>query len=61
MAIQGYLSSTQVFSADDFRRVFDGSRTDRNLLNRAVRNGRVDRPRRGLYVSKSGPLRRPRH
>jgi predicted transcriptional regulator of viral defense system len=58
MAIQEYLSANQVFSADDFRRAFADSRTDRNLLNRAVRAGRVGRPKRGLYVSRVGPFSR---
>ncbi|MCL1840723.1 MAG: hypothetical protein FWF75_03085 [Propionibacteriaceae bacterium] len=54
MAIQEYLSANHVFDADDFRRAFPGSRTDRNLLNRAVAAGKVDRPKRGLYISKTG-------
>jgi len=58
VAIQEYLSNTQVFNAADFRQEFGESLTDRNLLVRAVRRGRVDRPRRGLYVSKTGPYSR---
>ncbi|MDR1513328.1 MAG: hypothetical protein LBS56_07605 [Propionibacteriaceae bacterium] len=58
MAIQEYLSANQVFSADDFRHAFPGSRTDVNLLSRAVAAGRVGRPKRGLYVSKVGPFSR---
>jgi len=53
MAIQQYLNTTQVFTAEDFRRAFPDSVTDRNLLVRAVGNGRVDRLRRGLYVSRA--------
>jgi predicted transcriptional regulator of viral defense system len=58
VAIQEYLSANQVFSAGDFRRAFPGSRTDRNLLNRAVAAGRVGRPKRGLYTSRVGPFSR---
>ena len=54
MAIQQFLADRQVFTARDFAQVFPGSQTDRNLLSRAVRNGAVDHPRRGLYVSKAG-------
>ncbi|MCL2463861.1 MAG: hypothetical protein FWF28_02165 [Micrococcales bacterium] len=58
MAIQEYLNTHQVFTADDFRRAFPASRTNRNLLNRAVTNGHVDRPKRGLYVSRVGAYSR---
>jgi len=54
VAIQEYLGTNQVFTADDFRRAFPDSVTDRNLLTRAVLAGQVDRPKRGLYVSKTG-------
>ncbi|MDR1442989.1 MAG: hypothetical protein LBJ02_11540 [Bifidobacteriaceae bacterium] len=54
MAIKEYLDTHEAFSISDFERAFPGSRTDRNLLSRAVGRGAVDRPRRGLYVSRSG-------
>ncbi|MDR0592005.1 MAG: hypothetical protein LBG60_01860 [Bifidobacteriaceae bacterium] len=54
MAIKGYLDTHGAFSIGDFERSFPGSQSDRNLLSRAVRRGAVDRPRRGLYVSRSG-------
>jgi predicted transcriptional regulator of viral defense system len=54
VAIQAYLDTTQVFTASDFRRAFGDSVTDHNLLARAVRRGRVERVRRGVYVSKIG-------
>lgn len=58
MAIREYLSTHHVFTADEFRHAFAGSVTDRNLLTRAVLAGQVDRPKRGLYVSKTGPFSR---
>jgi predicted transcriptional regulator of viral defense system len=58
MAIQEYLETHHVFSAADFAEAFPGSHTDRNLLTRAVTSGRVDHPKRGLYVSKTGPYSR---
>jgi len=58
VAIQEYLSTHEVFTADEFRRDFPGSVTDRNLLTRAIRAGKVDRLKRGLYVSKTGPFSR---
>lgn len=54
MAIQAFLRSRQVFTAEDFAVRFPGSQTDRNLLSRAVANGSVDKVRRGVYVSKTG-------
>ncbi|MDR0625810.1 MAG: hypothetical protein LBG11_00900, partial [Bifidobacteriaceae bacterium] len=54
MAIKEYLDTHEAFNISDFARVFPGSQTDRNLLSRAVGRGAVDRPRRGLYVSRSG-------
>ena len=54
MAIQEFLSAKQVFNSSDFRQAFPDSQTDRNLLTRAVATGKVDRVRRGLYVSRSG-------
>ena len=58
MAIQSFLETRQVFTAAEFSRAFPDSQTDRNLLSRAVRNERVERVRRGVYVSKSGPFSR---
>jgi len=58
MAIQVFLETRQVFTAAEFARAFPDSQTDRNLLSRAVRNGRVERVRRGVYVSKIGPFSR---
>ncbi|MDR0847690.1 MAG: hypothetical protein LBN10_01390 [Propionibacteriaceae bacterium] len=58
MAIQEYLDTHHVFSAADFSEAFPDSRTDQNLLTRATASGRVDHPRRGLYVSKTGPYSR---
>ncbi|MDR1431348.1 MAG: hypothetical protein LBI99_04430 [Propionibacteriaceae bacterium] len=54
MAIKEYLDTHEVFNIGDFERAFPGSQSDRNLLSRAVGRGAVARPRRGLYVSKSG-------
>jgi predicted transcriptional regulator of viral defense system len=54
MAIQEFLSTRQVFTAEEFAAHFPGSQTDRNLLTRAVRRGAVDKVRRGVYVSKTG-------
>jgi len=54
MAIKTYLDSHQVFNAHDFALAFPNSQTDRNLLSRAVRAGKVERERRGLYVSRCG-------
>lgn len=58
MAIEGFLETRQVFTSAEFARAFPDSQTDRNLLSRAVRNRRVERVRRGVYVSKAGPFRR---
>lgn len=58
MAIQDFLDSRQVFTAAEFSRAFPGSQTDRNLLSRAAKNGRVERVRRGTYVSKAGQFSR---
>jgi len=58
MALREFLSDKQVFTAHDFAQTFPDSQTDRNLLTRAVQRGGVDRVRRGLYVSKSGPFAR---
>ncbi|MCL1898631.1 MAG: hypothetical protein FWG16_07425, partial [Micrococcales bacterium] len=54
MAVREFLSNRQVFTAEEFAVRFPNSQTDRNLLSRAVKNGTVDKVRRGLYVSKSG-------
>jgi predicted transcriptional regulator of viral defense system len=54
MAINTFLNSHQVFNVQNFEQVFPHSQTDRNLLSRAVRSGRDERVRRGLYVSRSG-------
>jgi len=54
MGIKDYLDEHRVFTARDFTEAFPGSVTDRNLLMRAVQSGKVDRVRRGLYVSKAG-------
>jgi len=54
MAIMGYLDTHHVFTLQEFTRTFPDSVTDRNLLIRAVGNGRVDRVRRGVYVSRTG-------
>lgn len=58
MAIQDFLGTRQVFTVAEFSRAFPGSQTDRNLLSRAVRSGRVERVRRGVYVSKTGQFSR---
>lgn len=58
MAIQRFLETRQVFTSAEFSRAFPDSQTDRNLLSRAVGNGRVERVRRGVYVSKVGPFSR---
>jgi predicted transcriptional regulator of viral defense system len=54
MSINMFLNSHQVFNVQTFEQVFPHSQTDRNLLSRAVRSGKVERVRRGLYVSRSG-------
>ncbi len=56
MALQSFLETRQVFTTAEFSRAFPDSQTDRNLLSRAVGNGRVERVRRGVYVSKVGPF-----
>jgi len=56
MALQEFLANTQVFTSHDIARAFPDSQTDRNLLTRAVQRGGVERVRRGLYVSKTGPF-----
>jgi len=55
MAIREFLENHEVFTTADFEQQFPQSPTDRNLLSRAVKNGNVQRVRRGLYVSKCGP------
>jgi predicted transcriptional regulator of viral defense system len=54
VAIRSFLETHEVFTSDDFTRVFGDSQTDRNLLSRAVRKGRVEQVRRGLDVSRAG-------
>lgn len=54
MAIETYLHEHQVFTSEEFNNEFPSSRTDRNLLQRAVSRGKVSRPHRGLYVSRTG-------
>jgi predicted transcriptional regulator of viral defense system len=53
MAIKDYLNTHHVFNMQDFREAFPESVTNLNLLSRAVKNGKVDRVRSGLFVSKS--------
>lgn len=53
MAIKDYLNKHHVFNMRDFRGVFSESVTDFNLLARAVKNGKVDRVRNGLFVSRA--------
>jgi predicted transcriptional regulator of viral defense system len=53
MAITEYLNSHHVFNIADFKEAFPDSVTDRNLLARAVKNGKVERVRQGLYVSRT--------
>ncbi|HMR50107.1 MAG TPA: type IV toxin-antitoxin system AbiEi family antitoxin domain-containing protein [Arachnia sp.] len=58
MAIQDFLVTHHVFTTAEFSRAFPNSQTDRNLLSRAVHSGKVERVRRGVYVSKTGPFSR---
>jgi predicted transcriptional regulator of viral defense system len=53
MAIKDYLNTHQVFNMRDFRDAFPESVTDLNLLARAIKKGKVDRVRSGLFVSRS--------
>lgn len=53
MAIKDYLNTHHVFNMRDFKGAFPESVTDLNLLSRAVRSGKVDRVRSGLFVSRS--------
>lgn len=48
MAVSSMLETKHVFAVSDV------SKTDRNLLVRAVMQGKADRVRRGVYVSRSG-------
>jgi predicted transcriptional regulator of viral defense system len=57
MAIKDYLNTYHVFNMRDFRDAFPGSVTDLNLLSRAVKSGRVDRVRSGLFVSRTERFR----
>jgi predicted transcriptional regulator of viral defense system len=53
MAIRDYLNTHHVFNMQDFKGAFPGSVTDLNLLARAAKNGKVERVRSGLFVSRS--------
>jgi hypothetical protein len=53
MALKDYLNTHHVFNMREFKAAFPGSVTDLNLLARAVRSGKVDRVRSGLFVSRS--------
>ncbi|MDR1712824.1 MAG: hypothetical protein LBR39_01520 [Coriobacteriales bacterium] len=54
MAIQEYINTHQVFNIADLRSGNSLSTTNLNLLSRAVANGKLERVRKGLYVSKTG-------
>ncbi|MDR0481711.1 MAG: hypothetical protein LBH13_00900 [Cellulomonadaceae bacterium] len=54
MAISQFLGRTPVFTSNEFEVMFPNSQTDRNLLSRAVASGKVDKVRRGVYVSRTG-------
>jgi len=51
MAISGFLNTHHVFNKREFNSAFPDSVTDANLLARAIASGKVERVRRGLYVS----------
>lgn len=58
VAIQDFLVTHHVFTTAEFSRAFPNSQTDRNLLSRAVHSGKVERVRRGVYVSTADPFSR---
>ena len=51
MAINDFLNAHHVFNRREFNAAFPGSITDRNLLSRAIASGKIEKVRRGLYVS----------
>jgi predicted transcriptional regulator of viral defense system len=54
MAVQEFINTHQVFNIDDLKQGHVLSATDSNLLSRATSKGKIDRVRRGLFVSKTG-------
>lgn len=52
-----YISSHQVFTTAGVQAVSPSKETAETALRRAVASGKVERIRRGLYVSKVGPFR----
>jgi predicted transcriptional regulator of viral defense system len=54
LAFKDYINSHQVFNTEDLRQELGFSSTVKNLLSRAIANGKVERVRRGLLVSKTG-------
>ena len=54
MAIEGFLELNTVFTTSDIRRECGDTKTTSNLLSRAVASGKVERVKRGVYVSHVG-------
>lgn len=54
MAIEKYIGTHRTFTSDDLLDACGRSQTNRNLLSRAVKGGRVIRVGRGVYCSSTG-------
>lgn len=54
MAIERYIETHAVFTVGELLAECGDGTTNRNLLSRAVRAGRVDKVRRGIYASRCG-------
>ena len=53
VAINDFLNTHHVFNRSEFNAAFAGSITDKNLLTRAIASGKIEKVRRGLYVSRA--------
>lgn len=54
LAIEAFIKTHEVFSTGDLLEACGQTQTNRNLLSRAVKTGRVIMLRRGLYASRCG-------
>lgn len=57
MKASEYIFTHPVFTTEDIRSVCPSSATADTTLRRAVKSGKIERIRRGLYASKSGAFR----
>lgn len=57
MGMKDYIETHQVFTTEGLRSVASSASTAETTLRRAVASGKVERVRRGLYVSKTGKFR----